>query len=209
MTASEQPIAALAKRRTHWIVIVLAVAAGSIFLTTFLQLHNVRILVSWHGFLHTAIANRFPGPFKVPENPFFAGEPLPYYWFHHYIARIIAQALHIHPIHAFQIITASGLIILWISAGAIGVQRFGSLKAGLLAGFLLLTGVNPLGPLIAVSKYVVQGNRLLSVAPPISSLDTFFVTDLDRSALVRLHAEERVVDCRSVNRSDRCSYDGF
>jgi hypothetical protein len=184
MVASEHPIAPLAKRRTHWIVIVLAVAAGSIFLTTFLQLHNVRILVSWHGFLHTAIANRFPGPFKVPENPFFAGEPLPYYWFHHDIAKIIGQALHIHPIHAFQIITACGLIILWISAGAIGVHRFGSLKAGLLAGFLLLTGVNPLGPLIAVSKYVVQGNRLLSVAPPISSLDTVFVTEQESGDLM-------------------------
>lgn len=63
--------------RPYGIAVVLGVAAGSALLTTLVQLHNLRILASWHGFLHTAIANRFPGPFQVPENPFFAGESLP------------------------------------------------------------------------------------------------------------------------------------
>ncbi len=176
MTSSEHPALASNKRHSHWLVIFLAVAAGSMLCMTLVQLQNSRTLVSWHGFLHTAIANRFPGPFKTPENPFFAGEPVPYYWFHHYIASLIARVLHVHPIRAFQIITAAGLVILWASAGAIGVHRFKSLKAGLLIGFLVLTGVNPLGPVIAVSKYVVHGNRLLT-HPQMSDIDTVFVTD--------------------------------
>lgn len=184
MTPSRHPDAAPAERRPHWSVIVLGVAAASTFLTTCIQAQNPRILVSWHGFLHTAIANRFPGPFKVPENPFFAGEPLPYYWFHHDVASLIGRALDIHPIYAFQIITAAGLIVMWFGAGAIGVHRFGSLKAGLLVGFLFLAGVNPLGPAIAAAKSVIQGTRLLSVAPPLSAIDTVFATEQESADLM-------------------------
>lgn len=184
MTPSQGSAVASGDRRIHWMVIVLGVAAGSTFLTTFLQLQNPRILVSWHGFLHTAIADRFPGPFKAPENPFFAGEPLPYYWVHHYVANVVGRVLDLHPIYAFQIITAAGLVILWISAGAIGVRRWGSLKAGLLVGFLALGGVNPLGPVIAVAKEVVLGTRLFSAAPPVSALDTAFVSEQESGELL-------------------------
>src|SRR5690554_1671565 len=68
----------------------LAVATTAVALAAFLQTSNARTLVSWHGFLHTAIANRFPGSFGTPDNPFFAGEPLPYYWFYHYVAAGLA-----------------------------------------------------------------------------------------------------------------------
>lgn len=168
----------------RWVISVLAVAAVSLVLTIALQLQNVRVLVSWHGFLHTAIANRFPGPFQVPENPFFAGERLPYYWLHHDIASIAAQALDIHPLRAFQILTATGLAILWLSAGAIGVRRFGSLRAGLMIGFLVLAGVNPLGPVIAGSRYVLQGRTLFNAPLPPSGLASVFVSDRDSEALM-------------------------
>ena len=163
---------------------VLSAIAGSVLLLTGLQLSNTRILTSWHGFLHTAIANRFPGPFGTPENPFFAGEPLPYYWFYHYVASAIGSFLGIDSIHAFQILTVAGLLFLWIGAVAIGVRHFRSASLGLLVGFLVLVGVNPLGPAIAAGRSLIQGRQLINHSQVSGDSDSGFVTNRESDALM-------------------------
>jgi len=170
--------------RSHWIAIAGACAVGCTLLTTGLQFSNTRTLVSWHGFVHTAIANRFPGRFAVPENPFFAGEPLPYYWFYHYAAGLVSAALTIDTIHAFQLITAAGLIVLWLSAGALGAYRLGSVRAGLVVAFLALAGVNPLGPAVAAAKSIGQRVALFSAAPPAAAVETVFVSNEQANDLI-------------------------
>jgi len=165
-------------------LIALAMAVGSIALTASVQLHNPRILASWHGLLHAAIANQFPGTLGTPENPFFAGHPLPYYWFYHFVTGILGRVLGLDPLHVFQLITAAGMIVLWIGGGAIGVRSFGSVQAGLLIGFLALAGVNPLGPAIAVGKYVLHGAELIDASPSTDSIETVFVSNREADALM-------------------------
>jgi len=180
--------AAFPEKSSSWpaasILAVLSAIAGSVLVTTSLQSSNTRILTSWHGFLHTAIANRFPGPFGTPENPFFAGEPLPYYWFHHYVASAIGVLMGVDSIHAFQILTISGLVLLWVGAVAIGVRHFGSTNVGLLIGFLVLAGVNPLGPVVAVGKNLIQGQQLIDHPQFSEDSDSGFVTNRQSDALM-------------------------
>jgi hypothetical protein len=140
--------------------------SGSVagFLSCLLWLHerNSRVLASWHGFLHSAIATRFPSPTWVPENPFFAGEPLPYYWAYHYLGSHVASLFATDQLHAFHLISLSALVVLLVAAGLIGRLCFRSTTAALLVGYFALVGFNPLGPLIAFAKHLVKGTSLIS-----------------------------------------------
>ena len=51
---------------------------------------NPRLLASWHGFLHAGIASRFPSNTWVPENPFFAGEVVAYYWVYQWFGYVVS-----------------------------------------------------------------------------------------------------------------------
>ena len=79
-----------------------------------------RTLLSAHGFLHSAIAQRFwvDGPLLPPQNPFFAGEPLPYYWAFHALGAAVGGALGIDPLHAFEllILLATGALVMGCGA---------------------------------------------------------------------------------------------
>ncbi|MGH7820588.1 MAG: DUF2298 domain-containing protein, partial [Candidatus Binatia bacterium] len=154
-------------------------AAAAVGVVAVIQARNPRVLVSWHGFLHAAIVNRSLSDSLPPENPFFAGETLPYYWFHHLVAAGVAAIVGVDPIRALQIVTLSSLALLVVSAGAIGRRRFGSTAAGLLIGWLALAGANPLGPLIALAKYAVKGAPLLAAAPPDAVTQQLFVSNLE------------------------------
>ena len=63
--------------RRFWVGVLVATAGWLAYILS-LELLNPRLVPSWHGFLHTAIVRRFPSPGLIPENPFFAGEPLKY-----------------------------------------------------------------------------------------------------------------------------------
>src|SRR5262249_39639522 len=82
-----------------WLAMLLAAAAWLIPIL-WLHSHNPRLLPSWHGFLHTAIAARFPGEAFPPENPFFAGERLPYYWFYQWLTSVTARLIGADLLHA-------------------------------------------------------------------------------------------------------------
>jgi len=109
---------------------------------------SLRTLVSAHGLLHVAIAQQFRDvwwPTARPENPFFAGEALPYYWVYHYVAARIGALFGIHPLHAFEVLGLVAIALVWF-AGAGIARALGWRPAFSLAiGFLALAGTNAFG----------------------------------------------------------------
>jgi hypothetical protein len=156
---------------------VLVAVVSAVSLLYVLQSTSERLLVSWHGFLHSAIANRFPTGTLLPENPFFAGEPLPYYWFHQMLAAVVGSILHLDPIRAFQVLILVSLAGLIVAGAAIGRSCFQSTGIGLLVAYLSVAGANPLGPAIAGAKLIGHGQPMLNGAPPAAVVDAVFVTN--------------------------------
>ncbi len=154
------------------LVVLLAVAPVAVAVA---MLSSSRTLVSWHGFVHAGIAERVAGGSLPPENPFFAGEPLPYYWVHQALAAALAGALSVDTLHALALLTLASLAVLTYSALQLGARHFGSVGAGLLIGWLALAGLNPAGPAIAAAKAVKLGVPLLEFAP--EPVETVFVSN--------------------------------
>jgi hypothetical protein len=148
------------------------------FVVPLLALHagSSRVLASWHGLLHAGIAEQFPAAGLPPENPFFAGEPLPYYWFYHFVGSLVSRALSIDLLHTFQLLSLLSLVVLVVSAALIGRDHLRSNRSGLLIAFLALVGANPGGAVIAAAKHLLKGAPLFD-AVPASGVPTVFVTD--------------------------------
>jgi hypothetical protein len=139
-----------------------------------LEIRNPRLVPSWHGFLHTAITNRFPTSRLIPENPFFAGEPLPYYWAFHRIAAVVSSAFGLDPLSSLRLLTLVGLVLLVVTAALIGRRVFRSTAAGLMIGVLALVGSNPLGPAIAAARRVTQDVTLFEQESGAPNVETTF-----------------------------------
>lgn len=142
-----------------------------------LEIRNPRLIPSWHGFLHTAIANRFPANGLIPENPFFAGEPLPYYWAFHRVAATVGGWLGLDPLSALRLLTLSGLVILVVTAVAIGWRLFRSAEAGLVIGVLALVGLNPAGPGLAAARFFSNGVTLFEQEAGAPNIETVFTSN--------------------------------
>lgn len=153
-----------------------AALAGWLAFVLSLQIRNPRLIPSWHGFLHTAIVNRFPSPTWVPENPFYAGAPIHYYWVYHAVAAAVARLGHTNGLVALYALMLLGLIVLVLAAAGAGRLAASSTAAGLVIGFLALAGVNPLGPVIAAGHHVASGAPLLHQVP-VPQVQTAFVSD--------------------------------
>jgi hypothetical protein len=162
--------------RRFWVGLLVATAGWLAYVLS-LELLNPRLVPSWHGFLHTAIVRRFPSPDLIPENPFFAGEPLKYYWFFHWMGAGVSRVLGVDPLTALRFLALAGLVLLTLAAGLVGRRVFGSLGAGLLIGVFALTGANPLGPVIAVGRHLVQHRELLDRTVHSAELQTVHVSD--------------------------------
>jgi hypothetical protein len=160
-------------------VIFCLVAIGAI---VWLHYDNPRLLGSWHGFLHTAIATRFSASSFPPENPFFAGEPLPYYWFNHFVVYWLARLLKIDLLHTFHLVALIGLVVLIVFSGLIGRTCFRSNLAGVVIAYLALAGLNPLGPGVAITKHWLRGQPLTISWP--APVETTFVADQMADALM-------------------------
>ena len=175
---SKSDAVAAGRGSSFWLVMVLAAAA---WLAPLLWLHaqNTRLLPSWHGFLHAGIATSFDRNSTLsPENPFFAGEKLRYYWFYDFLGYAVGRVLHTDVLHAFQFITLASLIVLIVFAGLIGRKYFRSTAVGLLIGYFALVGLNPLGPVIATGKHLLRGAPLLSpVSETQQSVEQLSVSD--------------------------------
>jgi hypothetical protein len=146
-----------------------------------LHRESPRTLVSFHGFIHAAIAERFldPATFAFPpENPFFAGRPVCYYWFFQFLAAQLARALGWSVFHGMEALIMIAMVTLVVAAAHLGRRLFHRTAAGLFIAFLVLAGTNPFGAVFAGIKVALQGtdrlrddpNYLWGVVHPMYSL---------------------------------------
>lgn len=101
-----------------------------------------RALVAYHGFLHAAIVDSVLRTGVPPENPFFAGADLPYYWFFHACAAALRALTGLDALHALELLILASLVAL--VALCIGIARafYGSTPRGVLLVMLVLMGGN-------------------------------------------------------------------
>lgn len=133
--------------RLPWAV-PLGLAAIWMLLIWGIHRDSPRTLVSFHGFLHAAIADRFlvPGPVAFPpENPFFAGEPLPYYWFFQFVGAQVSRLTGWNVFYGLEAVILAATGTLMVTGVVLGRHLFGSTLCGALIGYLLVAGTNPLG----------------------------------------------------------------
>jgi hypothetical protein len=150
-------------------------AALPVAVAAWMVLTSTRTLVSWHGLVHAGIAETIAGGSLPPENPFFAGELLPYYWVHQALAAGLGRVFGLDSLHALAAITLASLALLMACAVRLGVRHFGSAAAGLAVGWLALAGLNPAGPAIAALKAVREGLPVLEFVP--EPVETVFVSN--------------------------------
>ncbi len=163
-------------RGAFWAPVLLA-GAGWLALVMVLQARNPRLVPSWHGFLHSAIVERFPASGLVPENPFYAGEGLHYYWFYHWIGAGLARALNLDPLTALRWLSLGALVLLVLGAALIGRRIYRSTWAGLAIGLFAIAGMNPLGPVIAAGRHFIQHRPLAEWHGARAPVETVFVSD--------------------------------
>lgn len=147
-----------------WIIAV-PVAAFWMLIIVLIHWNSPRTLVSFHGLLHAAIANQFLGQTGLsfpPENPFYAGEPLPYYWFFHFLAAQITRLTGLNIFYSFEaliVLSTAGLVV---SGVFLGRRLFNKSASGLLISFLILTGTNPFGWLFLIRSLFRKGSLILN-----------------------------------------------
>ncbi|MBI4516664.1 MAG: hypothetical protein HY699_12705 [Deltaproteobacteria bacterium] len=141
----------------------LAAAAACMLLIWALHRNSPRTLVSFHGLLHAAIAERFliADPVFPPENPFYAGRPVCYYWFFQFLAAQLAWLCGWNMFQALEAVILVAAGALCVIAAGFGRRLFGHTAAGLLLAFLVLAGTNPAGFVFAAIKVALQGTERL------------------------------------------------
>lgn len=147
---------------THLLLMAFAAGLTSGIIVLIHRL-SPRTLVSAHGLLHSAVAGRFAsGDVQQlpPANPFYAGEPLPYYWVFHYIGGTLSRLFDIHPLIAFEIMIVAGVWLIWFSAAVLGRRMYGSALPGLATGFLAFAGANAIGPWLFASRVALGADDL-------------------------------------------------
>ena len=129
-----------------WAALALSgvVAAGTLLSPAF--------RASYHGLLHSSIVYEILRGGIPPENPYFAGEPLHYYWGFHLIAALIAEAFDIDPLAAFSLLRCFAAAALPLAVARLGrrcAPRRSSPAAASLAG---LVGLNAMGWLLLLPR---------------------------------------------------------
>ncbi len=139
--------------RWPWAFVIVGAILSVLCVALVLAVHanSPRTLASMHGFLHAAIVQRLQAFSLPPENPFFAGESICYYWFFHLLGAIVSRVALVDPLHALEWVIGSSLIVLVFASLAIGRRLYQSLVAGVCIGFLALVGANPFGPFIWIA----------------------------------------------------------
>lgn len=143
--------------------ILLLSAAGFVALVAGIHRESPRTLVSAHGMLHAAVAGEYESGRDwsfPPENPFVAGEKLPYYWFFQFVGARVAALLGTDPLHAFEVLILLALAVTVVAGGFLAARLTGSKASAFAAGFLILAGCNPQGPILLLARYLLHGSAL-------------------------------------------------
>jgi hypothetical protein len=146
----------------------IGVAALWMLLIWSVHRESPRTLVSFHGLLHAAIVEELAGPGKMtlpPENPFFAGQPVAYYWFFHLLAAQLVSLFSLNLFHAMETVILFAAGILMIVAVSLGRKLYKSTMAGVLMGYLIMAGTNPLGIFFAIADVARNGMQALDDDP--------------------------------------------
>lgn len=145
----------------------LAVAALCVGLIAWVHRESPRTFVSAHGLLHSAIAQRFQAePFSIPpENPFFAGEPISYYWFFQALGATVSSAFGTDPLHAFEFLVAVSAVALVFVAVRMARSLYGCAGVGFAIVYLVLAGAHPQGPLVLAARVLWRGRGVLADDP--------------------------------------------
>jgi len=122
---------------------------------------STRNLISFHGTLHAALGQRFADGAVPPENPYFAGEAVRYYWFYHGLGYLLARALNVSVVYAFEILSVISIILIAAAAVTLGRRLFASTASGAIIFLLVLAGSNPLGWAIFLAKICRDGVRIM------------------------------------------------
>lgn len=122
---------------------------------------SLRNLISFHGTLHAALGQRFDTGVIPPENPYFAGETVRYYWFYHAVGYVLAQAANISVIYAFEILSVLSAVLVAAAAVALGRRTYGSSAIGAVIFLLVMAGANPFGWGILIAKVLRDGPRIM------------------------------------------------
>lgn len=144
----------------------LACAVALLWCALIFALHRAspRTRLSAHGFLHVAIAEscrRSPAGTlldpRAPDDPLFAGEPLPYYFFFHRVALALAALLGVDVASAFELLLLAAAAATVLLGWAVGRRMFRSDAAGLTTSYLVFAGAHPQGPLVLLAHWIREG----------------------------------------------------
>ena len=142
-------------------------AAGLVLLVWAVHRESPRTLVSFHGFIHAAVAGQFVDSAAAefpPENPFFARRPLCYYWFFQFLAAQVVRMTGVNVFHALEGLVLASIVGLTASAILLGRRVFKSTGVGVFIVFLVVAGTNPLGIVYAAAKAALMGPQLIRSA---------------------------------------------
>jgi len=145
----------------------LALGASAVFwpaLIVMTHRQSPRATLSAHGFLHSAIAQRFQvdGAIVPPQDPLFAGEPLPYYWTFHALGAAIGSALELDPLHSFELAIALAAVALVGACAALCRSLYGSAALGAATAFLVMVGANLQAPLVLAVRWSTSRGALFA-----------------------------------------------
>jgi hypothetical protein len=142
-------------------LVIGAVATALVGTVAGVHAANPRALCSFHGFLHAGVVETLSVDRLPPENPFFAGRTICYYWAFHALGAMIARLTGLDALHALEIVGLAGLVVLVAASVDLGRRVWASLGRGVFLAVLALVGGGPLGPWIAIGRWLDRGGEFL------------------------------------------------
>ncbi|MBI4881289.1 MAG: hypothetical protein HY812_16765 [Planctomycetes bacterium] len=143
-----------------------------------------RVRASIHGMLHASILYSAVDRGVPPENPFFAGRPLRYYWTHHLAVAASCYLGDVEPTVVFAATTMLALLSFLLLLGLLGRELFRARGAATLAVFLGFLGLNPLGVLFFLKRQPLASLADVAAgADPIGYLKSLVIGQDDRISL--------------------------
>ncbi len=89
-----------------------------------------------------------------PEDPNFAGVPLHYAWFYHYLLALLGAAGRLSPFHAMAFVNAWAAVVTALAAAQLAYRAAGR-GAAVWVGLIVVLGLDPFGWVLWVARGVV------------------------------------------------------